>query len=497
MSRATAATSNSTAITTNNNKIYLAAPYSRVRDGRDRNEGRPLSVSRIPFATGVPSVEMTLAEYETFRWFMLHLYRIKNEMSGLNCQEIFPGLYDDSAFTLMLQFLYADIAELVAPKLRKPYMQMGCTAHALYRPSNVFRILGSRTESFGNLWNTPSDYSLYMSIRHKMRFLIQPVLTAAFNANLDGLKQHLESISPAARKQLLSEKGTITIEHLKKRYPGITRTGTALQMAIYSDDEEMVAYLKTQMDIDEFHHQCREVFENAIKSTTDEIKLALKDKIASLQNANATTEDYFNVMHKVQQEEAKALCADLGKMFTEVNVNEFAVDVRYIASTTSTTLQSQIDIFKQKILDYVKTHPVHNPYLLQMVYEIYANLPSIHNDLGRDFYFSQKIIGGIQLFLSPRWLQHFTQNIEDLGNKKIAQHRSFIFRDGSDVRSLVSSCIGEYSFISIYGRRCCEDLTRRAWATWRLAAYTKFISSKNIMLSKLATRPVPSSCLML
>jgi len=475
MSRTTAtAATSSTAITTqstNTKKIYLAAPYNRARNGRDRSRGRPLVVSRIPFASDIPYVEMTLTDYATFRWLMLHLYRIRNRMSGLNCQEIFPGLYDDGVFTVMLQFLYADIAKLVAPGLqKKPYMQMGRAALALYRPSNVFHELGSRTESFGNLWNTPSDYSLYMSIRHKTRFLQQPVLKAAFNANLDGLekpdpsapsgksktqdglKQHLESISPAARKQLLSEKGTITVEHLNERYPGITRTGTALQMAIFSDDEEMVAYLKTQLDEDEFHHQCREVFEDAINNTNDEIKLALKDKIASLKNGNAITENYLNMLREVQQEEAKVLCADIKTIFTDpkLNLNDFTHDARYVASTTSTTLQNQVDVFLQKIFEYVKTHPIHNPYLLQIVYDIYANLPSLASDFGRDCYFSQKIIGGIQQFLSPRWLQHFTQDIEDLGNKKIAPHRSFICRDGSDIRNLVSSCVGVDSFLSIF-----------------------------------------------
>src|SRR3990167_9006688 len=246
MSRTTTqATTFSTAITTpspNTKKIYLSAQRKSNRGGRDRSRGRPLVVSRIPFAVSVPYVEMTLAEYETFRWFMLHLYRITNGMSGLKCQEIFLGR-DGGALTVMLQFLYADIAKLVAPGLQqKPYRQMDRTALALYRPSNVFQTLASRTESWGNVWNTPSDYYLYMSIRHKMRFLQQPVLKAAFNANLDGLetpdnsvpsgksktqdglKQHLESISPAARKQLLSEKGTIDVEHLKERYLGITRT---------------------------------------------------------------------------------------------------------------------------------------------------------------------------------------------------------------------------------------------------------------------------------
>ena len=470
MSRATAVPSSSAAITaepTNTKKIYFSAQHKSNRGGRDKSRGRPLVVSRIPFASTIPYVEMTLTDYETFRWFMLHLYRINNGMSGLNCQKIFPVLYDRGVFTMMLQFLYADIAKLVAPKLQNSYMQMDRTALALYRPSNVFHELGSRTDSFGNLWNTPSDYSLYMSIRHKRCFLLQPVLKAAFNANLDGLekpdpsaptgksktqdglKQHLESISPAARKQVLSEKGTIDVEHLKERYPGITRTGTPLQMAIYSDDEEMVAYLKTQMDEDEFHHQCREVFEDAINNTNDEIKLALKDKIASLKNGNATTEDYLNVMREVQQEEAKVLCADLQKMFTDVNVNDFSTDARYVAATTSTALPNMVDDFiKNKILHYVKTHPIYNPYLLQTVYDIYANLPS---SFDRDCYFSQKINGGIQQFLSPRWLQHFTQDIEDLAEKKIAPHRSFICRDGGDIRNLVSSCVGVDSFLSILG----------------------------------------------
>ena len=409
---AAASSTTSTAITTqsvNTKKIYLSA--------QDGPRGRSLIASRIPFAASTPFVEMTLADYETFRWFMLHLYRTTNEMSGfdfcrtletLERSPVRAGKTCDDVLKNISYFLYAPIAHLVAPALDQfPHEQLEETALALYRPSNVFHTLASRTESWGRLWNTPSDYSLYMSIRHKRRFLLHPVLTATFNANLDGLetpdpsdptgtrklktqdglKQHLESISPAARKQLLSEKGTITVEHLKERYPGITRTGTPLQMAIFSDDEEMVGYLKTQMNEYEFHDQCREVFENAIDNTTNEIKLTLKDQIAALQTNNATTEDYLNVMHAVQQEEANALFADLRKMFTDVNVNDFAIDARYVASTTSTTLPNQVDAFLQKILGYVKTHPIHNPYLLQTVYNIYANLPSLVSDLGRDCYF--------------------------------------------------------------------------------------------------------------
>src|SRR3990167_5915526 len=176
---AASSTTNTAIITqsTSVKKIYLAAQNKLSRGNRDRSRGRPLVVSRIPFAAQVPYVEMTLTDYETFRWFMLHLYRINKGMSGLNCQEIFPGLYDGGVFKVMLQFLYADIAKLAAPGLQtKPYMQMDRTALALCRPSNVFHVLGSRTEGWGKVWNTSSDYSLYMSALHKRRFLLRPVL---------------------------------------------------------------------------------------------------------------------------------------------------------------------------------------------------------------------------------------------------------------------------------------------------------------------------------
>jgi len=533
MSRATISTASS-AVTTTNNKIYLAAQNGS-------RHGKPLIVSRIPFAASVPSVEMTLAEYATFRWFMLHLYRINTGMSGLNCWEIIP-LYDGGALRVMLHFLYADIAKLVAPKLQShPYMQLDRTALALYRPTNFFQILASRTESWGNVLSIPYNYCFHMSIRHKIRFLIQPVLTAAFNADLDGLKKHLESISSNARKSLLSEKGTITIEHLKERYPGITRTGTLLQMAIFDDDEEMVGYLKTKMIDDEFHHQCREVFENAINSTTDEIKITLKDHIASLQKNNVTTEDYFRVMREVQKREAETLCAVLRKRFIDVDERDFP----HGTSTPSLPLRDQVnDFIKQKVLNYVKTHPINNPYLLQTVYDIYANLPAINDYyrqyryflqkiignsircnydrqfryflqkfIGdkRDHYFLQKIIGSIQSFLSPRWLNHFTQNIEDLGNNKIVPLRSFICRDGSDIRTLVSSCIGDNLFLSMLGQPACEAAMLASWRDWltlsvsdytnpkpmprknsglsELTHITKLISRKNSGLSELIAQP--------
>ncbi|MDP1574638.1 MAG: hypothetical protein Q8L78_06885 [Coxiellaceae bacterium] len=60
----------------------------------------------------------------------------------------------------------------------------------------------------------------------------------------------------------LSSSGTADIRHLARL--NIKRTGTPLQMALYSQDEDIIAYFKTVMDPTEFERQSKEVFSKAL-----------------------------------------------------------------------------------------------------------------------------------------------------------------------------------------------------------------------------------------
>ena len=105
--------------------------------------------------------------------------------------------------------------------------------------------------------------------------------------------------------------------------------------------------------------------------------------------------------------------------------------------------------FINRLADYCQKNHVHNPYILQRVYEIYYRLPRGPN---RTCFFSQKVIGGVQSFLSARWLQHYAQGIDYLTESNEVPRRSFICRDSSiDIRHLVGSCIGSDSFLSVCG----------------------------------------------
>src|SRR3989338_1672638 len=105
----------------------------------------------------------------------------------------------------MMHFLYADIVAMistlqkslsVAPALDLS-TQLGETASALCRPVNSCISSSAMQKIFGAV---PLDHFFHMDVLRKIRYLIHPVLTASFNADLDGLKKHLESISPKARK---------------------------------------------------------------------------------------------------------------------------------------------------------------------------------------------------------------------------------------------------------------------------------------------------------
>ena len=275
------------------------------------------------------------------------------------------------------------------------------------------------------------------------------LLDASLNADLKTVKRIFEKTDPDTLRRLLStEYGTGKATTVLGRIT-VERTGTPLQMAIYDHDEEMVAFFKEKMDLAEFQRQCEAV----------------------------VGADYDAFLKK-QEVAATELCAGLEKAFNEAQSNEFTIDGEYVASTTSPQLLRTIEVFINKLMDYVKNNPVYNPTILQRVYEIYSRLPS---DFNRDCFFSQKIIGGAQSFLSARWLQHYAQGIDYLAENNEVPRRSFICRDSPlfDIRHLVGSCIGSDSFLCI-----CAPCVCRVGVVGQ-ARFTKIMSNKNSKLSEL------------
>jgi hypothetical protein len=267
------------------------------------------------------------------------------------------------------------------------------------------------------------------------------LLNASLNADLKTVKRISEKMHLDMLRRLLSaEHGTGFAATCLGRIT-VERTGTPLQMAIYDHDEEMVAFFKEKMDHEEFERQSKDAFRKAL----------FPKKCAELDCRNAAALEYHQAMQEQQNKDAEKLCAELKDAFKAALPGKFTVDNNYVASTTSTQLPETIGAFINRLTDYVKNNPMHNPFILQRVYEIYDCLASDYN---RDCYFSQRVIGGVQSFFSARWLQHYAQGINYLTENNEAPPRSFICRYSSpwvDIRHLVGSCIGSVAFLSIWG----------------------------------------------
>ena len=257
---------------------------------------------------------------------------------------------------------------------------------------------------------------------------VKPLLVAALNAveDLQTIKDIVEKTSPKQLPILLSTSGTAAIEHLK--HLDIQRTGTPLQMALYSDDEGVVAYLKTVMDPEEFERQSKEVFRNALPAA----------KQIELDTLKAPTLEYYNAMLIAQKAVAEKLCND-AFLFDAVN-NRFTITDASIAD------------FQQKLNSYVKNNPMHNPFILHRLYEIYENLPGHYAE---DCLFSEKALCHAHALSSARWLQHYARGLFYLDGATELPLRSFDCRDSNppvDVRSFIPSRLGVDSFVSIFGQ---------------------------------------------
>lgn len=163
------------------------------------------------------------------------------------------------------------------------------------------------------------------------------------------------------------------------------------------------------------------------------------------------------------------------------NDSHFTLNSQYVGSTTNPSYQQSVDEFINTILKELIHNPSGIPYILERVYEIYDQ----HYDfasIDQLYYFSQKIIGGVQKVLGPCWLQYYARG--DIWDNNHDGKRSFICRDSSksDVRALVNSCIGGDSFLSIGGGRArgCgweAGIARSVGATWG-CFYKIFVEQK-------------------
>lgn len=257
---------------------------------------------------------------------------------------------------------------------------------------------------------------------------------ASLNADLEIVQRIVAKTSREKLRILLSTETTAIITHL-----GIERTGTALQMALYSHDEELFAYLAKHMSQEEVQRQCKEVF--------DQYSVA----------------DYDGLIRRLETD-AKNLCLKLEVTVTQDSMNRF----------------------KNNREDYLKNNPVHNPYILQRLYDIYKKLPTNYN---QDCLFSEKGFGLEHGLGSKRWLQHLAQGIYYLVEKNEPPGRSFICRDSSpplDIRTLIPSRLGVDSFMNIFGVRmsggpgCGAEMGRRRWPSFQNLCQAKTASFQKL-----------------
>ena len=301
---------------------------------------------------------------------------------------------------------------------------------------------------------------------------VKSLLTAALNAveDLETIKGIVEKTDPKKLPRLLSTSGTATIKHLK--HLDIQRTGTPLQMALYGDDEDVIAYLKSVMDPEEFERQSKEVLRNALSP----------EKQIELDALNAPLLDHYNAMRIAQAEAARELCH-----------NAFASNV---ANREFTITNATIADFQRKITNYVKNNPIHNPYILDGLYEIYNKLPF---DNQEKCLFLQKALGHAQALSPARWLQHYLYGIYylvDDDDKPNRAHRSFACRvpGVADVRSLIPSALGVDFVIEMGGGVLNPQLECRLIERQSRNYCWKFLSGKNSKLSELITQPRTPMC---
>jgi hypothetical protein len=377
------------------------------------------------------SVTMTHDEYRTFCLYMLHLFQVMTNGSSSGLRFGKPVRINDT-LKEVLYFLYADIAQLVAPGL-SAHEQLEKTALALYSNNvTIPRSFYQTRRIDSETWVTTGRFFFDMSVAQRVSALSSPLLLdLTLNAveDLDEIKGIVNRTPPEELPILLSAPGPATIAHL--RHLNIQRNGTPLQMALYGGDEDIVAYLKTIMDPAEFERQSIKVFKKALS----------REKCEELDSRRASAFEYQNEMLIVQKAEAEKLCNDAFQFRIVDGKDQFTINDDTVAE------------FRQKLENYVRNNPIHNPFILRRLYEIYEKSPGIYAE---DCLFSKIAIGGAHAFSSARWLQHYAQGIYYLGGGNGTpddMRRSFKCSDSNpkvDVRSLIPR-LGVDSFMSIFG----------------------------------------------
>lgn len=287
------------------------------------------------------------------------------------------------------------------------------------------------------IWNTPRPHFFEMSVAQRVTAspLHQKLLDHSLNGEVDlgSTQRIIKKIRPNELPIFFSAKGTAHFAHMHALGIHIERTGTPLQMAIYGDDEQMVALFKKHMDPAEFERQAIEVFSGVL---TNEIN-------QKLVNENAPVEKYFEAMGNQQRADAKNLCADIEAAISCVPVTEFVYSPpNYDASTTSTTVTKAFDRFKNELLRYTEKNSVYNRYILGRLYKISYDINNGSNPSfsERDVYFSQNAITEAQLLMPARWLHHYATGLHNVTNKHDVLHtRRFSCRGGRhDIRSILA-----------------------------------------------------------
>lgn len=373
------------------------------------------SAALILSSTAYPnkSIEITREALSTLRWFMQYAFYNATRGQGLSFRTRPDKLVPVPQDILMniFYFSFGDIARFFTRQCTVPVQCL---------------IPGEQEELEG----------LALSLRLASPKITQPNLfffdyklghlsNASLNADFETVKRIVEKTNPDNLRILLSTETTAIITHL-----GIERTGTPLQMALYSHDEAMFKILSCKMDPAEVQRQCKVIF--------DRYKVA----------------DY-NGLIKELEADANRLCGELGAVFSLASATDITNALNRVPGTTS-ALQDALHRFNINLDRCVRANPVHNPYILQRLFEIYDQLPY---DWNTECLISQQAIGLAQKLSSMQWLQHYAQGIYYLGKESGAEApgREFSRRGSSpavDIRSSsVLSRLGVDSCIDIFGPR--------------------------------------------
>ena len=449
-SRPVAAATGATTTTTTNPESYLV-----VRDDAVVVRSAPFGHNSVPVEFGALAILASLHQYEAEK--EAHIEERENRLKAHKArfraklrreslldfpktrpQGIFKINYD--GLTVILGFLLENNAlqllRSTLPVIAPQHFQMIAPESF---PSEQQRLIGLALP-LRAMTSRISTESRFFCTKYHRGVEAACLIDAALNADHKKLNDIIAGCTnPDALKELLSATGTATITHLR-----FERTGTPLQMALYSHDETAFKMLADQMnDPEEVARQCQKVFDDC------------------------GVHDYSALIEK-QIGDANRLCSELEAAFAQALPIHITNAFIRVAGTTS-ALQDVLNRFNINLDRYVGANSVHNPYILQRLFEIYDQLPY---DWQTECLISQQAIGPAQKLSSARWLQHNAQGICYLGQESGAAAPVSSFScQGSPVLDMrshgVLSRLGVDFCIDIFGHADCWS----AHARGRPAAY--------------------------